>query len=85
MINVHNTFDPLKEIIIGDIDPEAIKLDDSRAQKRIEYIFGKTKDELLHFQEILEARNIKTHSAMSNFDCTTSLMTVFSVMNFLGR
>jgi len=61
MINVHNTFDPLKEIIIGDIDPEAIKLDDSRAQKRIEYIFGKTKDELLHFQEILEARNIKTH------------------------
>ena len=36
MINVHNTFDPLKEIIIGDIDPEAIKLDDSRAQKRID-------------------------------------------------
>ena len=61
MINVHNTFDPLKELIIGDIDSQAIKLDDPRAQKRIEYIFEKTKDELLNFQEMLEARNIKIH------------------------
>ncbi len=61
MINVHNTFDPLKELIIGDIDRGAIKLDDDRAQKRIEYIFDKTKDELCYFQEILEARSIKTH------------------------
>ena len=61
MINVHNTFDPLKELIIGDIDSQAIKLDDPRAQKRIEYIFEKTKDELLNFQEMLEARDIKIH------------------------
>ena len=61
MTNVYNTFDPLKEIIIGDVDADAIKLDDPRQQKRIEYIFQKTKEELNNFQNILEARNITVH------------------------
>lgn len=61
MINVHNTFDPLKEIIIGDVDMDAIKLEDPRQQKRIEYIFQKTKEELNNFQNILEAKDIIVH------------------------
>jgi len=61
MINAHNTFDPLKEIIIGDVDLASIKIDDPRKQKRIEYIFHKTKNELNHFQTVLESRNIKVH------------------------
>ena len=61
MINVHNTFDPLTELIIGDIDQNAIKLEDPRAQKRVEYIFKKTQDELQYFQSLLEARGIKVY------------------------
>ncbi len=61
MINVHNTFDPLKELIIGDVDPKAIKLEDARAQKRIEYIFKQTKEELQNFQSMLETRGIKVY------------------------
>lgn len=61
MINSHNTFDPLKEIIIGDVDLGSIKLDDPRKQKRVEYIFKKTKDELNNFQSVLESRGIKVH------------------------
>ena len=61
MIEVHNTFDPLKEIIIGDIDVNAVKLDDEREQKRVEYIFNKTKDELTNFQEIISSMGIKVH------------------------
>ena len=64
MINVHNTFDPLTEVIIGDIDHNAIKLEDPRAQKRVEYIFKTTQDELQHFQSMLEARDIKVHRPM---------------------
>ena len=61
MINVHNTFDPLKEIIIGDVDLDAIKLEDPRQQKRIEYIFQKTKEELNNFQSVLQSRGITVH------------------------
>ena len=61
MINVHNTFDPLKEIIIGDVDLDAIKLEDPRQQKRIEYIFQKTKEELNNFQSVLQSRGTTVH------------------------
>ena len=53
MIDVHNTFDPLKEIIIGDIDVNAIKLDSDKQQKRIEYIFKKTMANY-HAQSLLQ-------------------------------
>ena len=36
MIESHNTFDPLTEIILGDVDTSLIKFEDSRKQKRIE-------------------------------------------------
>lgn len=73
MINVHNTFDPLKEIIIGDVDIHSIKLDDPRKQQRVQYIFEKTKDELKNFQEVMESRGIKVHrpSSMTNTDIKT--------------
>jgi N-dimethylarginine dimethylaminohydrolase len=61
MINIHNTFDPLKEIIIGDVDIDSIKMEDPRQQKRIEYIFQKTKEEMNIFQEVLESRGIIVH------------------------
>lgn len=60
-MNVHNTFDPLKEIIVGDVDLSSIKMEDPRQQKRIEHIFEKTKDELNNFQAVLEARGIMVH------------------------
>lgn len=61
MTNVHNTFDPLKEIILGDVDVASINMQDQRKQKRIEHIFRKTKDELDHFQSVLEDRGIRVH------------------------
>jgi glycine amidinotransferase len=61
MINVHNTFDPLKEVILGDIDTAAIQLQDPRQQKRVEYIFDKTKEELDNFRSVLESKNIKVY------------------------
>ena len=41
MVNSHNTFDPLKEIIIGDIELDSIKIDDPRKQQRVEYILDR--------------------------------------------
>lgn len=61
MINVHNTFDPLKEIIIGDVDINAVGFAPPKEQPRVRYIFEKTKDELNHFQSILEKLNIKVY------------------------
>lgn len=61
MIESHNTFDPLTEIILGDVDTSLIKFEDSRKQKRIEYIFKQTKDELQNFQSVLESRKIKVY------------------------
>ena len=60
-MNVHNTFDPLKEIIVGDVDLSSIKMKDPRQQKRIEHIFHKTKEEMNNFQLVLEARGIVVH------------------------
>lgn len=61
MINSHNTFSPLKELILGDVDVSSVRLDDPRKQNRIEYIFQKTKDELAGFQTMLESRGIVVH------------------------
>ena len=61
MINVHNTFDPLKEIIVGDVDMGSIKMEDPRQQKRIEHIFQKTKEEMNNFQAMLESRGIEIY------------------------
>lgn len=61
MINSHNTFSPLKEMILGDVDKDSIKFDDPRRQKRVEHIFDKTKKELDQFQHILESRGIVVH------------------------
>ena len=60
-MNVHNTFDLLKEIIVGDVDLSSIKMKDPRQQKRIEHIFQKTKEEMNNFQSVLEARGIVVH------------------------
>lgn len=78
MTEVYNTFDPLMEIVIGDVDPNAIKLKDEREQKRVEYIFKKTKDELDNFQEILSAKGIKVHrpAAMPNKPISTPYWTM---------
>ena len=65
MINSHNTFSPLKEIIIGDVDIGTIQLEDHRKQSRIEYIFQKTKDELTKFQYQLGCK-ISISIAMTN-------------------
>lgn len=61
MINSHNTFSPLKEIILGDVDINTIRLDDPRKQSRIEHILQKTKDELIKFQSVLESKGIVVH------------------------
>ena len=61
MINSHNTFSPLKEIILGDVDIHSIKFDDPRKQRRVEHIFTKTKVELDNFQKALQEKGIKVH------------------------
>lgn len=73
MIESYNTFDPLKEIIIGDVELDTIKLEDPRKQQRIEHIFQKTKDELKNFQLVLESLGIKVHRpcSMSNTEIKT--------------
>ena len=61
MINSHDTFSPLKEIIIGDVDLDAVRFADPRRQKRIEHIFKTTQEELQQFQTLLESRGIVVH------------------------
>jgi len=61
MINSHNTFSPLKEMILGDVDINSIKFADPRKQKRIEHIFKKTKIDLDNFQRTLESKDIIVH------------------------
>ena len=61
MINSHNTFSPLKEMILGDVDIHSINFDDPRKQKRVEHIFAKTKIELDNFQTALQAKGITVH------------------------
>ena len=73
MINSHNTFSPLKEIILGEVDPGVIQVEDKDKQSRIEYIFQKTNDELKKFQQLLESKGIVVHrpSKMPNSEIRT--------------
>ena len=56
MINCYNSFDNLKEVIIGSVDPAVIKLCDASQEKRLNYIFDKTAKELNGIQKTLEQR-----------------------------
>lgn len=78
MINSHNTFSPLREIILGDVDPTVIQLEDTDKQSRIEYIFQKTNDELKKFQHLLESKGIVVHrpSKMPNLEIRTPYWTM---------
>lgn len=61
MISVYNTFDPLKEIVLGDVDMSMMDLRDGPKKEKIEYIFNQTKEDLKIFQALLESYGIKVH------------------------
>ena len=61
MINCYNSFDPLKEVIIGKVDHSVINLCDSSQEKRLNYIFDKTEKELDNIQKVLENLKITVH------------------------
>lgn len=61
MINCYNTFDPLKEIILGDVDHSVIENCDPTQQERLNHIFDKTKSELNEIQKVFESLHVKVH------------------------
>ena len=60
-INSFNTFDNIKEIMLGDVDHTVIDFCDADQRLRLNHIFNKTKKELNQIQKILESRDIKVH------------------------
>ena len=73
MINCYNSFDNLKEVIIGSVDPAVIKLCDNSQEKRLNYIFDKTAKELNGIQKTLEQHGVKVHrpNLIKNTDVKT--------------
>ena len=73
MINCYNSFDNLKEVIIGSVDPAVIKLCDASQEKRLNYIFDKTAKELNGIQKTLEQHGVKVHrpNLIKNTDVKT--------------
>lgn len=61
MISIHNTFDRLKEIILGDVDMSMISLRDGDKQQKIRHVFEQTKADLDAFQRLLQSRGIEVH------------------------
>ena len=61
MINCYNTFDSIKEILLGDVDHSVLEFCEPNQLDKLKYIFDKTKKELNNFQELLESRNIKVY------------------------
>lgn len=61
MINCYNSFDPLQEIILGDVDDSVIKNCDPDQQEKLKHIFAKTKSELHEIQKVLEKTGVVVH------------------------
>lgn len=61
MINCYNTFDPLKEMILGDVDHSVIKNCDPSQRERLSHIFDRTKQELNEMQKVFEELGIKVY------------------------
>lgn len=61
MVNCYNSFDRLKEIIVGDIDERILNYCDHAQLDRFSHIIKKTKNELNNLQGLLENRGIKVH------------------------
>lgn len=60
-INSYNTFDPIKEIILGDVDYSVINFCEPNQKQRLTHIFNKTQKELNAIQTQLESLGIKVH------------------------
>ena len=61
MISIHNTFDPLKEVILGDVDMSMIALRDEKKQRKIKHVFQQTKEDFDKFQSLLHSHGVKVH------------------------
>ena len=64
-INCFNTFDTVKEIMLGDVDHNVLDFCDAAQRLRLNHIFNKTKKELDQIQKIFESRDIKVHRPVS--------------------
>lgn len=60
-VNSFNTFDTVKEIMLGDVDHSVINFCDEDQRIRLTHIFNKTKKELDDIQKNLESRGIKVY------------------------
>ena len=61
MINCYNTFDPLQEIILGDVDHSAIMNCDPEQHDRLRHIFDKTKKELHEIENTFKKAGVIVH------------------------
>jgi N-dimethylarginine dimethylaminohydrolase len=61
MINCFNTFDPLQEMILGDVDHAVIEYCDPSQQDRLKHIFDKTKHELDVIQDMFKKAGVRVH------------------------
>jgi scyllo-inosamine-4-phosphate amidinotransferase 1 len=61
MVNCYNSFDQLKEIIVGDIDERILEFCDATQYDRFSFILKKTRQDLNAFQKNLESFDIKVH------------------------
>lgn len=61
MVNCYNSFDKLKEIVLGDIDEQVLNYCDKDQYQRLSHIIEKTKKELNNFQTQLESYGVTVH------------------------
>jgi N-dimethylarginine dimethylaminohydrolase len=61
MVHCYNTFDTLKEVILGDIDENVLEFCNQNQLDRLSHIVKRTKQDLDRIQQTFESRNIVVH------------------------
>jgi len=61
MINVKNSYDTLREVILGDVDLSVVDLIKLENQTKIQYVLEQLSEDLNQIQNILETRGVKVY------------------------
>ncbi len=76
MIKVNNSYDALKEVILGDLDLRILDIVDPEHRDKLEFIFQQTIEDLNQVQKILESMGVVVHRPQ-NWDITQTLTTPY--------
>jgi len=80
MIKVNNSYEKLREVVLGNLDKNILDLVKPEHYAKIEFIFDKTIEEFGQLEKVFNSLDVKVHRPNKDIDITKTFVTPFYEM-----